>query len=79
MKFEELLAKEYETGRPNVDGITPSIVTDEESPTRADGNNVHMETEKTKQHENSILYDLYATVLKGQMSLIRTAITGRRS
>ncbi len=76
--FEELLVKEFERGNTDVSGITSKIVVDNETPIRADGNNVHMETEKTLQHENSILFDLYATVMKGQFALLRTAITGRR-
>ena len=44
---------------------------------RANGNNVHLETEKAKQEENSILFELYATLMKGQMGLIRHAINGR--
>ena len=54
--------------------ITPEIVTDWETPGRADGNNVSAEQEASLVTENRIRYELYATILRSQQSLVSQAI-----
>lgn len=76
--FEELLAKEFERKSPRPASVHAETVTDHDSPVRADGNNVDMEVEHSLSEENAILFDLYATLLKGQMGMLRTAISGHR-
>ena len=45
---------------------------------RADGNSVSMEEELGRMRENRIMYELYTSILRGQMNLIRSAIHGDR-
>ncbi|MFT4539848.1 MAG: flagellar basal-body rod protein FlgB [Planctomycetota bacterium] len=77
--FESLLAKESARSNPDFSSIQAKVVTDETTPERGNGNNVSLEAERSKQEENSILFELYTAMMKGQMGLLRTAITGRRS
>ena len=76
VQFEELLFKELQNGRDGsqLEDIKPQVVTDWETPARADGNNVSPEQEASLVTENRIRYELYATILRSQQSLVSQAI-----
>jgi len=78
VEFENLISQELQRGRPNLDKIEPQIITDTQSPARADGNNVFMEDEVSAMKENRMLYELYASILTNRLSLMRRAIEGDR-
>ena len=48
------------------------------TPSGADGNNVFMEDEISAQRENRLLFELYASMLSGQMNMVNSAIHGDR-
>ena len=72
VQFEKLLFEEMQRGgtAKELEQITPEIVTDWETPGRADGNNVSAEQEASLMTENRIRYELYATILRSQQSLV---------
>ena len=78
VQFEDMLAKEMDRGGKHADRIEPEVVTDFESKSRADGNNVDMEVEMTSLRENRLLYELYAGILSGQARMTQAAIHGDR-
>ena len=80
VQFEEVLAEALSKGEPlkNLDRLEPEIVTDWETPTRADGNNVTPEEEASLLRQNRIQFELYAMIMRGQHSMISTAINSSR-
>jgi flagellar basal-body rod protein FlgB len=80
VQFEELLSDALQKGeRPrDLNRISPEIVTDFDTPARADGNNVSAEEEASLMRENRIRFELYAMILKGRTSLISQAINSDR-
>ena len=80
VQFEELLATALERGeRPrDLEEIEAEIITDFDTPVRADGNNVSAEEEASLMRENRIRFELYAMILKGRTSLVSQAITASR-
>ena len=77
VRFEELLASRLERGRDPA-GVAPEVAVDEAAAPRADGNTVHMEDEVVAMRQNRILYELYASILRGRTNLVRSAIHGER-
>ena len=80
VQFEELLAGALEKGAETQDleHIDPEIVTDWDTPTRADGNNVSAEEEASLMRENRIRFELYAMILRSRTSLVSQAIVNDR-
>lgn len=78
VRFEELVTAELKRRAPNLSALKPEVVFDLESPSGADGNNVSMEVEVSAMHENRFLFELYASILSGQMSMVSSAIHGDR-
>ncbi len=78
VSFEEQLAERIRAGdvADEID-ITPEIVSDDQSPSRADGNNVDIDREIGTLNKNAILYQTYMSVLTTKYSQLRTAISGR--
>lgn len=76
VRFEELLMEQLQKGADagQIAEVQPEVVTDWETPTRADGNNVSAELEASRVTENRIRYELYATILRSQQSLVSQAI-----
>ena len=76
VQFEELLFEEMQKGGDvnHLKDLKPKIVTDTDTPGRADGNNVSAEQEASLVTENRIRYELYATILRSQQSLVSQAI-----
>lgn len=74
VEFESLLADAM--GKPTGDplAVEPEIVTDDLTPGRPDGNNVHMELELNSLRENRLLYQTYAAILNHRFSAIDAAL-----
>jgi flagellar basal body rod protein FlgB len=62
----------------DLDEIQPEVVTDWDTETRADGNNVNAEEEASMLRENRIRFELYAMIMKSQHGLISQAINSDR-
>ncbi len=77
VQFEDLLMAEMERGG-DLNRIAAEVVTDEVTPSRADGNNVSMELENNTMSQNRLMYETYAAILSGRMELIRSSIEGGR-
>lgn len=77
VEFEAILADAMRKGesQARLSEIRAEIVTDFETETRADGNNVSAEEEASRLRENKIQFDLYTAILRGRTSLISQAIT----
>ena len=78
VEFEDLIRRELEGSNPDVASVDPVVVTDFDSPSRSDGNNVTMESEVGALRQNRILYELYASILAGRMQMLRSAIHENR-
>ncbi len=78
VRFEEFVQAELRRRAPNLSRLKPEVVFDLESPSGPDGNNVSMEVEVSAMHENRLLFELYASILSGQMSMVSSAIHGDR-
>ncbi len=78
VEFEDLLLQELGRPQPDLRRVEPRIVVDETAAPGADGNTVSMEKELGSMRENRIVYELYTSILRGQMNLVRAAIHGDR-
>ena len=78
VSFEDELVAELGRRRPDLAGIAPRVLEDEEAVARADGNTVSLEAELSAGRENRILYEVYAAILQGRMDILRSAINGAR-
>lgn len=79
VSFEEKLRQALESPRPaRLDAILPEVSIDEQTPARADGNNVALELELNALRENRLLYETYATMLEAHFNLMDQAVTGGR-
>lgn len=78
VQFEELLRDALNKGanQREIDEIEPEVAIDFNRPTRADGNNVSAEEERSLMRENRIRFELYAAMLHGRTRLISQAING---
>lgn len=76
VQFEELLARELEDGAEPRDlaSVEAEIVTDWDTPARADGNNVSAEEERSLLRENRVRFELYAAILRARTNLVSQAI-----
>ena len=77
-QFESLLADEMKSSTPDLGSVRATTVTDNETPSRGDGNNVVLENEVNGMRETVLRYELYAAMLKSRSTLIRSAINGDR-
>lgn len=77
--FEQELIKTID-GRDavKISALDPSIETDSLTPsTRADGNNVQLDSELLKLTTNTMNFDALSQFASGSLKQLRTAITGR--
>ena len=80
VQFEEMLTEAMSKGKTpeQLGEFKPEIITDWDTPVRADGNSVNAEEEATMMRENRIRFELYAMILRGQGTLISQAINSDR-
>jgi len=80
VEFEESLAKELRQGQglDALEDIQPEVSIDEDAQVRADGNSVNMEEEVTASRENRLLFELYASIMRGQNRLTEIALRSER-
>ena len=75
VKFEEILAKSMDKdGSVDVSGLDPVLYKPKDTPVKANGNDVNMETEVGKLIENSLRYKAYIRVLNKKYQQIAAAI-----
>jgi flagellar basal-body rod protein FlgB len=75
VSFEETLGKQFGGSKSAEPAIQVTEASD--GPERADGNNVDIDKEMARVTNNSLLYNVFAQVLAGEISTMRSAITGR--
>ena len=75
--FESLVLEALDSGR-DAAAVDMELSIDEETPARADGNNVSPEEEASLMSENRIRFELYAMLLRGNNDLLSQAINGDR-
>lgn len=78
LKFESLLQDALESGSKDLSKIEAMVVTDHETPARADGNNVVPELEVNELRRTELLYEAYLNIGSARMELIRAAIQDGR-
>lgn len=78
VRFEDLLAKHLSRGTGDLTSVKPLVEKDSITPASPDGNNVTPELEMSALRENRLLYEMYSTILSGQMEMVRTSISGGR-
>ena len=74
--FEDSLARAIQAGK-NPGAVDARIVEASGDAGRADGNTVDIDAEMGRLNKNTILYRLFSQVLAGQVSTMRSAITGK--
>ncbi|HPF12709.1 MAG: flagellar basal body rod protein FlgB [Planctomycetes bacterium] len=78
VEFESLLTREMERFQPQVDRVQPESTIDTTSPSQPNGNNVNMELEVASMRENMLRYEMYATIMSGNVKIMSSAINGDR-
>lgn len=78
LQFEQLLTRAVERGTRDLTSVQPAIQLDEESESRADGNNVNIEFEMNSMRQNRLLYDTYASILSSRFEVLRASIENGR-
>ncbi len=83
VQFEQQLVRLIEgsnkpLGDRELGDVRPRVTTTKNLPSRADGNNVNVETEVGQLTKNEILYETYSQILATQLGMMRTAITGNQ-
>lgn len=78
VRFEDLLAKTLESGTHSLDGVEPEVVTDLETPSSPDGNNVNLELENNAMRANWLLYETYAAIATTKNEMLRASIAEGR-
>lgn len=77
VSFEDRLGDALESRRPDqLERIQPEVSIDEDSPARADGNNVALELELNALRENRVLYETYASMLEAHFNMMQHAVLG---
>ncbi|WP_020468459.1 flagellar basal body rod protein FlgB [Zavarzinella formosa] len=76
VEFEQTLSKAIEAGTP-VTSVSPTIVTDDTTAERVDGNTVDIDREMQQLSMNSLLYTAASQILANQLAQLRSAIAGR--
>jgi flagellar basal-body rod protein FlgB len=76
--FEEALGEAIKRGRlAEAKAVRPEVEPDAGGDVKADGNNVHLETEVADLVKASTLYNIVNRILSGKIKALRTAIEGR--
>jgi flagellar basal-body rod protein FlgB len=57
--------------------VQPAVVTNDEGPERADGNNVDIDFEMARLNKNTLLYRTFAQIIASRVATQRSAITGQ--
>jgi flagellar basal-body rod protein FlgB len=74
VRFEELLGAAIQRGETDLGGIEAAVVSDFDTKSRTDGNNVIPELEKSASQENRVLAESYLTLIEGHYRMLRDAI-----
>ena len=78
VRFKDALARAVQAGgSAGVSGVVPTVVQDNQSVCRPDGNNVTLQREIGEMAENSLLYQFSAKAVTLKFEGIRKAVRGR--
>lgn len=66
--------KHIQIGEPNLKSLSPSIVVNEDTSMRMDGNNVDVESENVKLAQNSVQYNTLLYKLNSELARIKLAV-----
>ena len=78
VSFEETFARELQRGgETRASEVQPRVVESQTGTAREDGNNVDLDKEIGDLGKNALMFDTATQLLLGQISSMRTAITGR--
>jgi flagellar basal-body rod protein FlgB len=75
VEFEQQLSDAVQRG--DVPNVKPEVVEDNQSPARADGNNVSVEHELSEMSKNAMVQQFAIQMMQTKLSIARSAITGR--
>jgi flagellar basal-body rod protein FlgB len=74
--FEDALARSIDAGKSPA-SVQPRVVEASGDVGRGDGNTVDIDAEMGRLNKNTILYRFFGQILAGQISTMRSAITGK--
>ena len=74
VSFEDQLAAELRRSNPRLDRIQAEVRIDPDAKALANGNTVSIEEEISAGRQNRLAYELYASILAGQVRLVDAAI-----
>lgn len=76
VSFEDTLSQALADNRGH-SNLKPEIVAGEGGTVRDDGNNVDVDLEMARLQKNALYFKVYTQILAGDLSQMRSAITGR--
>jgi flagellar basal-body rod protein FlgB len=75
--FDEAFTRALQAGHEEAAlRVTPQVIERGGAAERADGNNVDVDVEMGQLQKNTILYEVFAQLLAGQLATMRSAISG---
>ena len=74
VSFEDKLVAELRRSNPQLGRIQPEVQIDPDAKALANGNTVSIEEENSAGRQNRLAYELYASILAGQIRLVDAAI-----
>ena len=78
VSFEEAFARELQRGgEDRASAVLPRVIESQTGVVRQDGNNVDLDKEMGDLSKNALMFNTVTQLLAGQISSMRTAITGK--
>ncbi len=78
VSFDDALAKHMERhGDDGIAALQPTIVEDDSSPARLDGNNVDIDREMMRLNKNTLLNNTFLQIITTKTAILRRAISGQ--
>jgi flagellar basal-body rod protein FlgB len=78
VSFDEALAEHLDRhGEHGLTDLQPTVVEDDSTPTRLDGNNVDIDAEMMRLNKNTLLNNAYLQIVATKTAMMRNAISGQ--
>lgn len=78
VQFEEVMAEQLSRrANSHTDSLRASVVEDEITPARLDGNNVEIDLEMMRLNKNTLLGNTYLQLLATKLAMMKRAVSGR--
>lgn len=78
VSFEEAFSRELQRGgEDRASAVLPRVIESQTGVVRQDGNNVDLDKEMGDLSKNALMFNTVTQLLAGQISSMRTAITGK--